>query len=63
VSNPTQVQYLSFLIERSAKNRFYVLDWDYESEEVVAGPFPSERAAQDYIVRREGLDLYHTHCR
>ena len=47
-------QYLSYIIEKSAAG-WWVLDWDYEDEYVVAGPYRSKHAAMNCVDAREGV--------
>lgn len=44
-------QFLGWIIERGITG-WYVIDWDYETESVFAGPFRTERAAQDFAASR-----------
>jgi len=50
-----RMQFLSFIIERTATG-YWLLDWDYEGEYTVAGPFQSAHRAMDEAVRRERGD-------
>lgn len=50
-----RMQFLGYIIERSAAG-FWLLDWDYEGEQVIAGPFQSVHRAMDEAVRRERGD-------
>ena len=51
MTTPRKINYDSYLIERGALG-YYVLDWDWEAERDIAGPFKSIEQAKRWVDRR-----------